>query len=401
MNRSCALTATLLLAAATPASAQSVEDWLTGVEVASTDFYVEWPFEERDGLLVVSLAVAGAEHDFVFDTGAMVMLRPALVSRLETVEHQSMDMADFLGRGEPIEIHRAPRLQLGGIEVRHAVVAAHDFSATTAARCLFEPYSGIVGPNLFRGAAYQLDYEAGVLRITDQPERLPGLDGAVVVEAELMAQGTPALPTYLGDRYIGTHKVDTGYSGHLASGREALPLKRLDGRRRSDAVQAASLFGTASGTVRGHHGVAPELAFGSPTGARLADVPLDIVPGSSNVLGNQLLRRFRVTVRGDEVLLEPTGAPPPPTPEGLGLSFTRTDEGLVVQAVVRRGRGRAAGLRAGDLLLEVDGVPARAGADAPCSSAQAAVAALTAAVPGQEVELTIRRGDKVRSMVLR
>jgi len=400
MNRSCALAAVLLSAAATPASAQSVEDWLRAVEVVSTDFYVEWPFEERDGLLVVALPIGGADHDFVFDTGAMVMLRPALVSQLETVEHQSMAMTDFLGRGEPIEVHRARRLELGGIEVHHAVVAAHDFSATTAARCLFEPYGGILGPNLFRGATYQLDYEAGVLRITDQPERLPGLDEAVAVEAELMAQGTPALPTFLGDRYIGTHKVDTGYSGHLASGRDALPLKRLEGRRRSDAVHASSLFGTASGTVRGHHGVAPELAFGSPTGARLADVPLDIVPGSSSVLGNQLLRRFRVTVRGDEVLLEPTGAPPT-TEEGLGLSFTRVDEGLVVQAVVRRGRGRAAGLRAGDLLLEVDGVPVRAGADAPCSSAQAAVGALTGAVPGQEVELTVRRGDKVRRLVLR
>lgn len=78
---------------------------------------------------------------------------------------------------------------------------------------------------------------------------------------------------------------------------------------------------------------------------------------------------------------------------GLGVESEMSEEGLVVTRVRTRGAAANAGLRAGDVVLSVDGVPI-AGLD------RAAVAPMTVGDVGSTLTVEVRSGEAVRSEVL-
>jgi len=92
------------------------------------------------------------------------------------------------------------------------------------------------------------------------------------------------------------------------------------------------------------------------------------------------------------------------TPEIVDALNLDADAGALVQSVVPDSPADEAGIEAGDAELTIDGQPLRAGGDVivaadgnPVESMTDVIAAVDAKQPGDEIELTLMRGDEERT----
>jgi S1-C subfamily serine protease len=95
------------------------------------------------------------------------------------------------------------------------------------------------------------------------------------------------------------------------------------------------------------------------------------------------------------------------TPEIVDALNLDADEGALVQSVVPDSPADEAGIEAGDAELSVDGQPLRAGGDLiveadgePVASMTDVIAAVDSKQPGDEIELTLLRGDDERTVTV-
>jgi len=203
---------------------------------------------------------------------------------------------------------------------------------------------GILGFPAFRDVLLTLDYPAGELRVSRGS--LPRPDGREIFRA---LGKRPHLEAGIGDRRVKL-LLDSGFTGRFE-------FRRSDFAKWTVVPRPATSHLDVEG-VAVLDGGRPEetIRFG----------PLDfenpvVILGGDRLAGGQVLRHFvltfdqkknRMRMRANHT--EPVRMPPL---VGAGLGYAPRPEGLEVVAVFPGSAAEAAGLRKGDLVVAIDGVP--------------------------------------------
>ncbi len=292
--------------------------------------------------------------------------------------HLDVDLGPRLGASTRVS------LEIGRLRLRNHPVVRSELDHI--GRALGEPVHGILGYSAFSDLLVTLDYPAREVRVARG--HLPAPDEHEVFACSattgpyLQLEVGPMTRTFLidsganigisirpGDEHFERPPVQVSTSV-LHEGR----AQRWAGRLRHDV-----LFGSTR-LVR------PIASFtrGAPT--RPGDFPL---------VGAAVLRHFEVTFDSSSarIRLVRSGSGPlefPPL-RGIGASFERSPDGLLTTEVQSGGPCEAAGLRVGDLVLEIAG---RSDIQAPCSPV------LTGDDLHSPISARIRRGSSVSSLTI-
>jgi hypothetical protein len=333
-----------------------------------SDGSVTVPFRLVDDEALVSVQINGhSPLTFVLDTGAVNALTPEAARTLgltltgQVTGHGGGGEGSIEGR-----LTQVDQVDIGGAILKNQTfyVLPLPYDLTHA---LGEPVSGLIGYELLQRMAARIDYGAGTVRFDD---------GATF---HYHGRGT-AIPFVLRDRrpvirgsidgLEGTFQIDTGASGSLEIYSPFVTANSLvahyDARYKGTVGQGLGGAETAY-TVRtgkldlgqGRHGTVEVKDL--VTALSTDSVGSNAETQDAGAVGTGVLKRFTITLdyKHATIYLEKNRGYKDRdafTRSGVRIDFT--PQGLAVVDVLSGTPGEAAGIRAGDTIVAVNGVRA-------------------------------------------
>lgn len=269
--------------------------------------------------------------------------------------------------------------EAGPLKISDIKVVSHEMDHLS--RALGMDIDGILGFQTFRDLLLTLDYPAGEIRVSKGV--LPEADGRTVFED--VGKVRPYLALDVGGTRVAV-LIDSGATGGLTL-REKDPLEwETTPRATSGSVRYDFIQIDKNGRAR------DALTYGP---LQIHRPVVEVVKNGTRLAGWEILRRFvwtfdqrnrrvRMIPDSDEpILMEPVRGP--------GLVFQPRQEGLEVVRVFAGMPAERAGVRAGDVVVAINGTPVyERGCRSMYGDRQANAAVLT-----------LRRGDATQDLSIR
>ena len=348
--------------------------------------HVDVPFEVHDGHLFLHVMLNGrGPFRMLLDTGGANVLLPQTLAKLGI----AAEGAAAGGTRDDIGVARVARLEFRGIVVERQAFAVFDLDALMRRVEGLPDIAGVVGYELFRRFPVKLDfersratfYDPATFRYAGAGVKLPiafhgtrphvrgrvdGVDGAFLVDTGSRGSLTLTLPFVAANDLVARYgaKVEVisgaGPGGHVRALLARAKTLELGTIVIADPVTSLSL----------HQG-------GAVAGADLA-----------GHLGHGILRRFNITFdyAASALHLEKNANfGRPDVHDRAGVWIERAGRGFEVVDVVAGGPADAAGVKAGDVIVAVDG---QAAAAMPLAAARARMKGAA----GRKLRLTLDGG---------
>jgi hypothetical protein len=338
---------------------------LSGVTLADGATSTSVPFRLLNDHIYVEGRVNGkGPYTFIVDTGGHTLLSPKVIA--QTGLH-AIGSAPESGAGEKQSstgFVPVATISIGGVALHDQVAFA---TAIYSPDIEGIPVDGMVGFELFRRLVVQIDYGRRMLTFTE-PGHASFANAGVAVPFVFYTH----LPFVHGriDEIPATFDIDTGSRSELDVTSPAVSRNRLRERypRGVRVVTGWGVGGPAESYVVRLH----SLTLGNVTvNAPVADLS-DAAHGSfsdSNYdgnIGSGFLKGFVVTFDYGHQMMYLRRIDPPPSDFGnfdrSGVWINAAKGGYIVTSVAAGSPAAQAGLRIGDVILELDAQPARAAA---------------------------------------
>jgi membrane-associated protease RseP (regulator of RpoE activity) len=288
-------------------------------------------------------------------------------------------------------VTRVDRMEFGGIVVERQVFATFDLDAFMRRVEGLPDIAGVVGYELFKRFPAKLDYEHSRATFYDPAKFKYAGTG---IRLPILFRGTHAQARGRVDGIDGVFHIDTGSRGSLTL---TLPFVEANDLKTKYGAKLETISGAgAGGHVRALLARATTLQLGEITVQKpvtslslqsrgaLAD------PDLAGNVGFGILRQFNITFDYPNNVLyfeKNANYGQPDVHDRAGLWIERADKGYEVVDVVAGGPAATAGVKAGDMIVGING-------KAWTSMPLAAVRAELKAAPGRKVRLKMDGGSE-------
>jgi hypothetical protein len=354
-----------------------------------------FPFQLVNNHIYANVAVNGKPFTFIFDTGGVNLVTPATAQALGLKTEGQME-ANGAGSGHmDAGLTKVAALQLGNATVKDQVFMVIPLDQMANVEGIGMP--GMVGFETFRRFVTRVDYGARTLTLIKPTAFDPKTAGTPVPFA---FNGNTIEVQASYDGHAGNFTVDTGSRSSVtlsapfvvknnlhtaaAKGVEAVTGWGVGGPTRS--------FATRSGTFQiGPYTITNAVKeLSTDKGGAMAD------PSLGGNIGAALLKRYVVTLDYEHstMYLKPIAGQIADldTFDRAGLWFNQSADGYAVVDVTKGTPAEAAGLKAGDTIVAVDGKPATA---IPVYEMRVR---LRDEAPGTAVTFTVKNGSATRDV---
>jgi hypothetical protein len=354
---------------------------------------IDVPMQVRNGHMFIDVRLNGkGPFHMLFDAGGASVLLPSAVAALGLKPQQA-------GGADGLSIVAVERLDVGGIDFEQQQFAAIDLGSVMRRVDGVDNVAGIVGFGLVARLPTRIDYERQSLTFY-RPRTFKPPTGAARVPF-VFDRNMPQIRARV-DGLDGGFDVDTGSRASLTL---STPFVRAnDLAARYGATREVVSGAGASGHARALLARAGKLSFGGFD----VDAPVTYLaraesgpfadPALAGNIGYGVLRRFAITFDYARQLLyfeKNASFGEPDAHDRAGLWLERGERGFDVVDVVADSPAHAAGVVAGDVIVAVNGKPAK-------SMSLSELRSQLRGAPGTKVRFTLaRKGAKEAQIVLR
>ena len=305
----------------------------------------------RNQRIFLNGTIDGVPTAMMLDSGAGVTsVDRAFAERIGLKGRRTAKVMGYDG-STPGRIATDVTLEVGGLRLRKLSVVIFDLGP--AARAIGRPIPITLGRDAFRAGIVSIDFPHRRILFADRAGFRPPTGAARI---DLGERGWSAtVKVDIDGKTVGAD-LDLGNGGTILLSKRAWATRpELAGLR-----HAAGEIGGIGGTTPIRNVVLPDVALG---GIHFSDVPAELVedekagPAVGANLGIQMLEPFVVTFdwTGGALYLERAGPIPPFERNRAGLRVELAGDRLDVAYVSPDGPAAAAGLKAGDRIVAVDG----------------------------------------------
>lgn len=319
------------------------------------------PFQLINNHVYANVTVNGKGHYvFVLDTGGVNLLTPRVAAELG-IKSEGQMQGNGAGSGHmDVGLAKVASLQLGAAQVKDQIFAVTALDQLAPAEGIDMP--GMVGFETFRRFVTRFDYGTHTLTLI-KPDAFDAKDAGIAVPFQFNGNTIEIKATYAG--LPGNFTIDTGSRSSLTlSAPFAAAHDLYRGATSVDAVAGWGIGGPSRARIlRGQ-----PLTLGSETvHGPIVEVSTDKAgamadPSISGNIGAGILKRYIVTLDygHSTMYLKPATAPVDDldTFDRAGVWINNTADGFAVVDVTKGAPADAAGLKAGDVIMAVDGTPA-------------------------------------------
>lgn len=278
---------------------------LGSVEVEGTQSSaVELPIELKNGLIFVEVLIEGKPYNFLFDSGAPMVISNDLAEKLELKGLKDAGIRDSQGASKELEYVRMPDFNLGNRSFKNLVAIAADLKASPILHCL--NLDGIIGANAMQFQYWDFNLQDTVLRISSDKSHWPQTK-KYVLPFKMKNSRTPLVQLTINDTKVQNITFDTGSSGIFSLPKRMTPSFKPDSASFSSrGYLSAGLFGSTLDTVYEY-----EMRFVFPDTSYRFPVEQEHTK-EGKLLGMEFLRHFHVYLDypKQEISLVPIHAKP-------------------------------------------------------------------------------------------
>ena len=354
-----------------------------------------FPFQLVNNHIFADVSVNGkGPYTFIFDTGGLNIVTPRLAAALGVKSEGKME-----GRGGgsghvDFGLAKIGRLQLGAAEIKDQMFIVMSFDSFLPAEGKDAP--GMVGFETFRRFVTRFDYGTRTITLIS-PDAFDPKDAGAAIPFKFNGNSIEISATYGG--IPGNYTVDTGARTSLTlSAPFAATHDLYRGATPVDAVTGWGIGGpTRARVLRGQ-----AFSFGPETIARpVVEVSTDKAganadPSTTGNIGAGILKRYIVTLDYNHqvMYLKPVtvAVDDLDTFDRAGLWINQSPEGFSVIDVTKGAPADQAGLKAGDIIVGVNGTPTAS------LKLYDLRKQLRDEAPGTVVTFTVRRGDSQQTV---
>jgi predicted aspartyl protease len=373
-------------------SPQQVLQWMNTVKADDHNFYYEIPFEYRNGSIVIKVTIGQNTYDYIFDTGGYNDITDEIQAKnnFPVLTTQVVGSANRLKAR--VNMVKVDSLKIGPLLFRNVAALQMNFHPSPTITCTIN--GALIGASIIKKYAWQIDYTRKKIVVTDQVNKLPGLDHAIKIPVTFNSRLMPYIVARV-DGHKEKFMLDFG-SGSLFT------LTEKDGEKYSAGKQIFEIDGASSEGGNGvveqtlHMIKADSLEIGS---ARFKNCPVYYLQSANeSLVGNPIIKNYVVTLNfpDNELYLSPIVASSPK--EGLetfGFSLKYSDGKVITGTLYKGLAAEQAGLQVGDQVVAVDGKPL---AYADACSAIAPLADLL--ISKTTVVLTVQKDGKPTAITI-
>lgn len=355
------------------------------------------PFQLINNHIYIQVGVNGHPLHFMLDTGGANILTPQAAKSAGVASQGALQGGGVGDKSVNTGIGKVDTLTLGGQVILHnqffGVLPLPGFSDVEGTR-----FDGLVGYEVFKRFVVRIDYAGHQLTFMRPRDFKPA------------SAGTPVPFDFLGhipgvkgsiDGLSGEFEIDTGSRAALTLWAPFVKAHDLVARYKVSAERVIGwgVGGSTSGRVaRGGilkigsvlvHG--PVLELSTATQGAGAD---KYIAGN---IGGEILRHFTVTFdyATQHLYLKPNKHYDSPMNfDRSGMWVNASQDGFVVKSVMAGGPADQAGLKAGEIIMAVNGKPAAT------FSLSGFREMLSNGKPGNKIELTIGKGKDAHTLTL-
>ncbi|GAB5557089.1 MAG: hypothetical protein SchgKO_13020 [Schleiferiaceae bacterium] len=343
----------VLLATVMGCSFGNISKLRDGTTLREENFTTTIPFVTKSRLQVVTVYVEGVPLEFIWDTGASyTVLTAEGAAKINAEEVGSNSIRDSQGNVKKSPLVLIPEVKLGDLHFEEVLAAVIDYPENSAVRCV--AYDGILGQNAIRRAQWTSDYTTNTFTVTDQP--LEAGEGDLV--ASFSQNRRPLVTLNVGDKTVSNILLDTGSGGAID-----LPADVKD--KLNDDLFLYPELTYIDGTSQGVFGAGLDTSkecFPKYFAVDSVEVPGMIISFQENEkgkIGQQVLRMWdRVSLDHiNQQIIFHGAQKKAKEPKSFWLGLSKSGDYITVGSLLEEHLNHENGLRRGDTLTALNGVP--------------------------------------------
>lgn len=354
------------------------------------------PFNYQDGLPLIEVEINGKSYNFLFDTGAPMVIDKRIVEEINFKKKKKYKVTDSNGRSQQEYVGTVNNLKLGSRQFQDVGAFVMDLRKSEVIACF--QLDGIIGANLMAQCKWSIDYKAETMTFQDNtsPFSESG-DISYISFKNKYPQRTPLIDILVNDKKIENITFDTGATGALSINSESIQeiQNQLEEKVYVDGISSSGAYGSGY-EQRTTYSITHNFAIDS---ILFGDLIIKIGDKKSQLLGNQFFENYIVHLDwsqnriGLEVNTEEVNF----SRKGYGFSIKPVDGQLFVGALTKNSIADKIGLKLNDETIKVNGV------DVSSMTESERCELIFGLRDGKQEDIKIitRRGDITQSYILK
>lgn len=330
----------------------------SGKAVTNNDMESVVPFSMKEHPILIKARLNNSqkEYTFVFDTGALTMIRQEVAQELGLQKGIEVEASDTGGNSKTIDLVKLDRVVVGNMELRDCATGVTDFSD------LFSPdIAGILGSNFLRHFIVTIDYRRKDITISRKENHTNAEYKEMIIPFKTsMKNGfAPEIECVVDGGIKGTAIIDTGFSGTVA-----LPLPMV---KKTNAFEDGNVIVSKGSMLGGMFGMAEDNYGLRMSELKSGDLKLNNIPTVSYhsknghlLLGNRFMNKYIVTLNypAKKMILIPYGEQFETNIPSYGVALTKHDGKTVVSGIWDNSLASKSGIEVGNEITKVNSIEA-------------------------------------------
>lgn len=326
------------------------QEILFSVKPVQKKFTETIAFTDEMDQILVPVVINGKTYNFLFDTGAITVIPPALVKELNLKPAFGANLVDGSGNIGQEELYTLPSLQIGNITFNNITTAVIDMSKFNTTFCT--KIDGIFGTNIMRTCRWKVDYNNKQITFSDREIKPSGKVKEIAFEESF--SGCPMLLQVMGE-YNFKSTMDTGYNGVFSVPDSLYFKSRKSGQLKAYKMLGKAAFTLYKGKPTNEHVVLLDSMY---VGNHLFKNVKTSIDGTMLLTGNKFFKRFgEMILDWNKQKLYLADVPVTEDTELMTFGFTpvRTDDNKVfVKTLFDESVAQRQGMENGDEIVRID-----------------------------------------------
>ena len=231
------------------------------------NFKVTFPFETRNGWIIVPVEIENKNYKFILDTGTPTLVSKELAESLNMKAIDSVNASDVYNKAQKNKYTRIENIKIGTLDFVGTTALINDFNATPIWSSL--NVDGFIGSNLMQHAVWDIDFNQKKITITDDESKLGLPENIIENKMFIGIAGLPSIACRVNGEKIWNFPVDLGYNGEIVIPFSEFEKQIKNGQisdfKKSNTQGVIGVYGKQNTTRESYTGIISEIEFGNST----------------------------------------------------------------------------------------------------------------------------------------
>ncbi|PRP67464.1 retropepsin-like aspartic protease [Nonlabens agnitus] len=275
------------------------EKYLKQGKTVQENFKETFPFEIKNGFIIVQAKIKDEDYDFILDTGSSNVISKKFAESLNLEIIGRENIYDVYNKSQLKEYCRIDTIQIGGIEFVETIGAILDFNSVPTWSSM--NISGFIGSNLMQHAIWDIDFKKGQITITDDELKLNLPKQTIENKLFVGYAGIPSIACKINNERVWNFTVDLGFNGGIVIPFSEFEKQIEDGKitefKKSITNGVIGIYGAEDLSRQSYKGIINEIEFGN---SALGEEKVYSEKYLEHLFGLDFFKNYRTVINWDD-----------------------------------------------------------------------------------------------------